>query len=130
MEYVSSQAPASNGTVSSPCKPATNIIKAKKLVVVSAGSLGSPQVLERSGVGKESVLKAAGIKVVSSVPGVGENYQDHLLMTYFYKTSLQPNETLDALWTGRKDIGEAITAKDPQLGWNGIGKSTLAAPPL
>jgi alcohol oxidase len=56
---------------------AIGTIKAKKLVVVTAGALGSPQVLERSGVGNPAILKALDIPVVSDLPGVGENYQDH-----------------------------------------------------
>ena len=58
-------------------KPVHRTIKAKKLVVVTAGALGSPQILERSGVGNAAILKALDIPVVSDLPGVGENYQDH-----------------------------------------------------
>jgi alcohol oxidase len=88
---------------------------------VSSGALGSPLILERSGVGHDSILQNLDIPVVSNVPGVGENYQDHHLVTSSYKTSLEPEETLDSLATGRKDVGNAISAKDPQLGWNSIG---------
>jgi alcohol oxidase len=52
---------------------------ARKLVVVSAGALGTPQILERSGVGHPVILNKLGIPVVSDLPGVGENYQDHQL---------------------------------------------------
>lgn len=45
---------------------------------MSAGALGTPQVLERSGVGKKEVLEKAGVKVVSEVDGVGEAYQGEL----------------------------------------------------
>jgi alcohol oxidase len=102
-------------------KPVHKAVKAKKLVVVSAGALGSPQVLERSGVGKASILKALGIPVISDVPGVGENYQDHHLLLYPYKTNLDEGETLDSILSGRKDFAKALEAKDPMLGWNGIG---------
>ncbi|KAJ7073334.1 hypothetical protein B0H15DRAFT_957324 [Mycena belliarum] len=50
-------------------------VKARKMVVVSAGTMGSPLILERSGVGKKEVLERAGIPVVAELPGVGENYQ-------------------------------------------------------
>jgi alcohol oxidase len=66
-------------------------------------------------------LQRLGIPVVSELPGVGENYQDHHLVSSSYKTTLPPEETLDSLATGRKVVGEAIAAKDPQLGWNTIG---------
>ena len=44
-------------------------------IVVSAGALGSPGILERSGVGSKDVLAKACVPVVVDLPGVGENYQ-------------------------------------------------------
>lgn len=103
-------------------KPVHKTIKAKKLVVVSAGALGTPQILERSGVGNPEILKKAGVeKIVADVPGVGENYQDHHLILYPYKTNLGERETLDPFLSGRKDFMKAAEEKDPMLGWNGIG---------
>lgn len=102
-------------------KPVHHSIMAKKLVVVSTGALGSPQVLERSGVGNKELLGKLNIPVVVDLPGVGENYQDHHLCLYPYKTSLDPEETLDGILSGRKDFVKALGAKDPMLGWNGIG---------
>ncbi|RFU33612.1 hypothetical protein B7463_g2751, partial [Scytalidium lignicola] len=101
-------------------KPVHKIIKAKKLVVVSAGALGTPQILERSGVGNPELLKKMGIPVVADVPGVGENYQDHHLVLYPYRTSLGERETLDGILSGRRDFVKALEEKDPLLGWNGI----------
>lgn len=46
-------------------------VKARKMVVLSSGTLGTPQILERSGVGNGEILKELGIKVVSDLPGVG-----------------------------------------------------------
>jgi hypothetical protein len=51
------------------------LVKARKLVIVSAGAMGSPLILERSGIGRKDVLGMAGIPVVADIPGVGENYQ-------------------------------------------------------
>jgi alcohol oxidase len=106
-------------------KPATSTIRANKLVVVSAGALGTPQILERSGVGSAELLKKLDIPLVADVPGVGESYQDHHLLLFPYKSSLDPQETLDGILSGRKDFAKAAAAKDPQLGWNGIGKLRL-----
>lgn len=97
-------------------------MKASKLVVVSAGALGTPQVLERSGVGNPEILKKLDIPVVSDLPGVGEDYQDHHLLLYPYKSTLDESETLDGLLSGRKDFVKAMEEKDPMLGWNGIGE--------
>ena len=47
------------------------IVKARKMVVLSSGTLGTPQILERSGVGAAPLLKQLDIKVVSDLPGVG-----------------------------------------------------------
>ena len=105
-------------------KPVPKVVKAKQLVVVSAGALGTPQILERSGVGNPEILKPLDIPVVAEVPGVGENYQDHHLLLYPYRSSLDESETLDGILSGRKDFVKAVNEKDPILGWNGIGKLT------
>ena len=46
-------------------------VRARKYVVLSSGTLGTPQILERSGVGDAKLLKNLDIKVVSDLPGVG-----------------------------------------------------------
>ncbi|QFR34183.1 choline dehydrogenase [Ancylobacter sp. TS-1] len=51
--------------------------RARREVIVSAGPIGSPHLLQRSGIGPGAVLRAAGIEVLADVPGVGENLQDH-----------------------------------------------------
>lgn len=98
----------------------TTFIRAKKLVVVSAGALGTPSILERSGVGSAEILKKLDINVISDLPDVGEHYQDHNLILYPYKTSLEVNQTLDVLLSGRLDFQAAVDEKNPLLGWNGI----------
>ncbi|CAD6899622.1 unnamed protein product [Tilletia controversa] len=55
----------------------TRSLPVKKEVIVSGGVVNSPQILELSGIGNPSILKAAGIKTVVDLPGVGENLQDH-----------------------------------------------------
>lgn len=52
---------------------------ASREVIVSAGAFGSPKLLELSGIGNPEILKAANIPSKINLPGVGENYQDHLL---------------------------------------------------
>ncbi|KAK1242996.1 hypothetical protein MKX08_005808 [Trichoderma sp. CBMAI-0020] len=107
--------PLTNLTRSEP-----SIIRARKLVVVSSGALGTPSVLERSGVGNAELLKKLDIPVVADLPGVGEEYQDHNLIFYTYKTSLKPGETLDDLHRGQLDFEEALKTKNPILGWNAV----------
>jgi choline dehydrogenase len=56
-----------------------------KEVVLSSGSVGSVQILERSGVGNAAHLEKLGLKVKCDLPGVGENLQDHLQLRMIYK---------------------------------------------
>jgi len=95
-------------------------VKARKLVVVTCGACGTPPVLERSGVGSKDILDRAGVPVVEDLPGVGKDYQDHHLVLYPYKTSLDTTQTLDSILSGRADVPGMMTRKDPMLGWNGI----------
>jgi choline dehydrogenase len=54
-------------------------------VILSAGAIGSPQLLELSGIGKGAVLQAAGLETRHELPGVGENLQDHLQLRPMYR---------------------------------------------
>ena len=56
----------------------TNVASAQKEVIIAAGAIGSPHLLQVSGIGPESTLKAAGVPICHALPGVGENLQDHL----------------------------------------------------
>ncbi len=60
-------------------------ILANREVILSAGSVGSPTLLQRSGIGPTAVLEAAGVEVVADLPGVGENLQDHLEVYFQYR---------------------------------------------
>ena len=57
---------------------------ASKEVILSAGSVGSPQLLQLSGIGPVDVLKSAGVELHHELPGVGENLQDHLEVYFQY----------------------------------------------
>lgn len=57
-------------------------VKARKEVVVSAGTFHTPQLLERSGIGSEDVLQAAGVQVNVALPGVGWNFQSHTSFSF------------------------------------------------
>jgi choline dehydrogenase len=71
-------------------------------VILSAGSIGSPQLLQHSGIGNAEHLKSVGIKPMHDLPGVGENLQDHLEFYFQYKCK-QPitiNGKLDLISKG------------------------------
>ncbi|KDR78172.1 hypothetical protein GALMADRAFT_245205 [Galerina marginata CBS 339.88] len=76
----------------------THEVKVNKEVVLSAGAVKSPQILELSGIGQPEVLSKAGIKVEIDLPGVGENVQEHAFAVTIYELdSGTPHETLDLL---------------------------------
>jgi len=56
-------------------------------VVMAAGAVGTPQILELSGIGAASVLERAGLRTRVELPGVGENLQDHLQLRTIYRVS-------------------------------------------
>ena len=60
-------------------------ITAKKEVILSAGSFGSPVLLELSGIGQRDILRKAGIFQTIELPGVGENLQDHIRLSNVYQ---------------------------------------------
>lgn len=65
----------------------TASFKAAKEVILAAGSIGTPQLLQLSGVGPAALLQTYGIKPVHRLPGVGGNLQDHLQVRSVYKVS-------------------------------------------
>ncbi|MGR6805120.1 GMC family oxidoreductase [Sphaerotilus natans] len=68
-------------------------VTATREVLLSAGSIGSVQILELSGIGDGQVLQSQGIAVQHELPGVGENLQDHLQIRSVYK--VQGTRTLN-----------------------------------
>jgi len=81
-------------------------VRAGAEVVLAAGSIGSVQILEHSGIGQGAVLKAAGITPQVEVGALGENLQDHLQLRLVYKVRGVPtlNEKASHLM-GKAAIG-------------------------
>ncbi|WP_160003293.1 GMC family oxidoreductase [Rhizobium sp. 18055] len=79
---------------------------ARRETILSAGAIGSPHILELSGIGRGEVLQEAGVEVASEVRGVGENLQDHLQLRLAYKVTGVPtlNEKATKLF-GKAAIG-------------------------
>lgn len=65
------------------------VIRASQEVILSAGAIQTPNLLERSGIGRSSVLRAANITQLIDLPGVGENYNDHLRLQLVYQLKPQ-----------------------------------------
>ena len=70
-------------------------VRARREVILSAGAIGSPQILQLSGVGPAKLLKDNGIEVVRDASGVGANLQDHLQIRAVFK--VQGVKTLNTL---------------------------------
>jgi len=73
------------------------VLKADKEVILSAGAIASPMILQRSGIGPEPVLKQAGASLFHQLSGVGQNLQDHLEVYFQYhcKQPISLNNKLD-----------------------------------
>ncbi|WP_283745255.1 GMC family oxidoreductase N-terminal domain-containing protein [Sideroxydans sp. CL21] len=83
-----------------------HLAEAGKEVLLTAGSIGSVQILERSGIGSAQRLDRLGIQVHSDLPGVGENLQDHLQLRMVYRVNgiTTLNTKANSLW-GKAMIG-------------------------
>jgi len=68
--------------------------------ILAAGAIGSPQILQLSGVGPGAALQALGIPVAHDLPGVGENLQDHLQlrMVFKVKNAVTLNQRANSVW--------------------------------
>jgi choline dehydrogenase len=95
-------------------------VRAHAEVILSAGAIGSPQILQCSGVGPGALLNDVGVPLVHDLPGVGQNLQDHLQIRLVFKTSQRTlndevNSLLKQAWVGI------------QYAFNRTGPLTLAA---
>ena len=78
------------------------VVNARIEVVLAAGAVNSPQLLELSGIGNGARLQRLGIEVVQDLRGVGENLQDHLqLRTAFRVRGVRTLNTMTAHWWGK-----------------------------
>ncbi|MCX7893469.1 MAG: choline dehydrogenase [Burkholderiales bacterium] len=79
---------------------ATREVRATRGVILAAGAVQSPQLLQLSGVGPAALLAAHGIPVVHDLAGVGENLQDHLQLRLIYrvKKPITTNDDLASVW--------------------------------
>lgn len=85
--------------------PTVREIRARKEVVLSAGAINTPKLLQLSGIGPGKLLKDLGIEVVREMPGVGENLHDHYTprLTYRAKDNV---ESINMLARGPKLLGQ------------------------
>jgi choline dehydrogenase len=84
----------------------TQIVRANKEIILSAGALQSPQILQLSGIGPAKLLNEFNIPLIHDLPGVGENLQDHLQYRLIYELNkpISTNVQLSSL-LGRMMMG-------------------------
>ena len=114
-------------------------VRARAEVVLSAGAVNSPKILQLSGLGPGALLQDHGIEVVREVPGVGANLQDHLqLRCAWALTGARTLNTLAATMLGKALIGLEYLVKrsgpmsmaPSQLGAFSRSRPDLATPDL
>jgi choline dehydrogenase len=83
-----------------------HVIRANKEIILSAGALQSPQLLQLSGIGPAALLREFNIPIIHDLPGVGENLQDHLQYRLIYELNqpISTNVQLSSLF-GKVKIG-------------------------
>lgn len=92
-------------------------VRAAREVVLCGGVVGTPKLLMLSGIGAADHLKAHGIPVVSDVPGVGANFQDHLKLSIRWqgKTELPGSTVTAGLFTHSNPLEAATLPADLQF---------------
>ncbi|MEX6663640.1 GMC family oxidoreductase [Pseudomonas sp. W2-17] len=81
-------------------------LRARREIILCCGAIGSPMVLQRSGIGPRPLLEKLGIGVRHELPGVGENLQDHLQLRLIYKVrnGQTLNQMAGSVW-GKMNMG-------------------------
>ncbi len=79
----------------------TLVAIANREVILSAGSINSPQLLQLSGIGSQSLLSDFNIPVIHHSPGVGCNMQEHLSYTHYYKSNVPTLNNRLYPWWGK-----------------------------
>ncbi|MGR3792753.1 GMC family oxidoreductase [Vannielia sp. SX4] len=80
-------------------------VRATRQVVLSAGAIGSPQILQLSGIGDRARLGSLGIETIHSSPMVGQNLQDHIGFDLVYEATVPTLNATLGRWVGRMGAG-------------------------
>ena len=90
-------------------------VTARREVIVSGGAINSPQLLQLSGIGDEVLLRRFGIPVLRHAPAVGQGLQDHLGISYFYRSRVPTlnNELYSLTGKIRAVLRYALTRRGP-----------------
>jgi len=86
-------------------KGVTKQVTARREVILSAGAINSPQLLQLSGVGSETILRQHNIPIVHSCEAVGRNMQEHLACTHYYRSRVPTLNNQLSPWWGKALAG-------------------------
>jgi choline dehydrogenase len=81
------------------------VARARREVILAAGAIGSPQILQLSGIGPEQLLREHGIPVRHDLPGVGGNLHDHLQIRMVWKVKGPTLNERANSWLGKASMG-------------------------
>ena len=93
------------------------MFRARKQIVVSGGTLSSPLILQRSGIGDPKKLRAAGVQPIVNLPGVGLNFQDHYL-TFSVFRAKPGTETFDDFARGEPEVQKRRNTPPLAIKWS------------
>ncbi|RDB23961.1 Versicolorin B synthase [Hypsizygus marmoreus] len=107
-----------------------HVVHARKEVILSAGTVKSPQILELSGIGRPNILSDIGVDIKVQLPGVGENLQDHNFIAVSFELNPARHVTLDRLRTDPEFAKEALRLHGEGKGIYRTGVTSFAYFPL
>ncbi len=115
-----------------------HVLHARREIILAAGAVDSPKLLQLSGIGDPALLSRHGIALRHALPAVGQHLQDHLCASYYYRANIPTLNDTFSSWGGRLKLGlqYALSRSGPlamsvnQAGGFFRGTGGLAAPNL
>jgi len=115
-----------------------HVLRARREIILAAGAVDSPKLLQLSGIGDPALLARHGIAMRHALPAVGQHLQDHLCASYYYRANIPTLNDTFSSWGGRLKLGlqYALTRSGPlamsvnQAGGFFRGTAEVTAPNL
>jgi choline dehydrogenase len=107
-------------------------VSVRREIILSAGAIQSPHILQLSGIGPGGLLRQHGIPVVKELPGVGENLQDHVQARFIFETKKKitlNDDMANPLRQIRMGLNYMFTRKGPLGWWAGIAGAFIKTRP-
>lgn len=92
-----------------------HVLHARREIILAAGAVDSPKLLQLSGIGDPALLARHGIALRHALPAVGQHLQDHLCASYYYRANIPTLNDTFSSWGGRLKLGlqYALTRSGP-----------------